>query len=371
MKNDKIIVLYLDDEVNNLHSFRATFRREFKIHTAVSAEEGFDVLQNNEVHIIISDQRMANTTGVEFFKSILKDYPEPIRILLTGYADIEAVIASINEAQVYQYLTKPWDENELRNTIMHAYKTLQLRKDKDEELNYFIYKASHDLKGPLVSINGLLDLARKEQKNEENLNRYLNLIEHSISGLDDTLNDLIEYKKMDQALVKYSIINFEDLIEEVLRGVRHMDHYSEIQIRTRVSQVGNFKNDRGVLRSILLNLIQNAIKYRRYNISEPFVSITVEANENEATLEIKDNGQGMPDVVLQNVFRMFYRANSETQGSGLGLYIVKTGMKKLGGEISVESVQREGTTFKLVIPNNNNATILKRENVLKDPRIET
>ena len=205
----------------------------------------------------------------------------------------------------------------------------------------------------------------EEKSNQEALTRYLRLIEHSISCLDDTLNDLIEYKRMDQSSLKYSIIDFEEMVQDVVKGVRHLDQYATVEMRTKVQQDGQFKNDRGVLRSILLNLVQNAVKYRRYNIDDPFVSVKVEANSKEATIEIKDNGQGMPDVVLQNIFKMFYRGNSDTQGSGLGLYIVKTGMKKIGGTIDVVSEQRLGTTFQLVIPNNQ-ATILRRENVLKE-----
>ena len=128
IREDNIRVLYIDDETNNLTSFKANFRRDFTIHTALSAQEAFDLLKTTIVDIIISDQRMPNMTGVEFFTSYLKINPEPIRILITGYADIEAVIDAINEGQVYKYLTKPWNEFELRILIEKSFEVLSLRQ---------------------------------------------------------------------------------------------------------------------------------------------------------------------------------------------------------------------------------------------------
>ncbi|MHB1922538.1 MAG: response regulator [Chitinophagaceae bacterium] len=127
-----INVLFVDDEVNNLHSFRASFRRIYNIFTAESAEEGRKILMSNTIHIIISDQRMPQMTGIEFFESILTEFPDPIRILLTGYADINAVIDAINKGQVYKYFSKPWDEEELKMNIDKAYELFKLQLENKE-----------------------------------------------------------------------------------------------------------------------------------------------------------------------------------------------------------------------------------------------
>ena len=103
MEETNINVLYIDDEPNNINSFKASFRRTFKVFTAESAEEGRKILASEEVHVILSDQRMPKETGIEFFQSILKSHPDPIRILITGYTDINAVIDAINVGQVYNY----------------------------------------------------------------------------------------------------------------------------------------------------------------------------------------------------------------------------------------------------------------------------
>lgn len=128
----KINVLYIDDEVNNLTAFKANFRRIYRVFTTDSVAEAKKILDENEIHIIISDQRMPDMTGIDFFASILELHPEPIRMLLTGYADINAVIDAINKGQVYKYFSKPWDENDLKENIEKAYELYRLRKENTE-----------------------------------------------------------------------------------------------------------------------------------------------------------------------------------------------------------------------------------------------
>ena len=109
----KIKVIYVDDEENNLLSFKASFRMKYEVFIAISAKEAITILQQNpEISVIITDQRMPDMTGVEFLESILDIFPDPIRILLTGYADINAVIDAVNKGKIYHYLIKPWKEEE-------------------------------------------------------------------------------------------------------------------------------------------------------------------------------------------------------------------------------------------------------------------
>ncbi len=125
-------VLYIDDEVNNLNSFKAAFRRDFDIYTAQSAREGRKVLDSCEIGVIITDQRMPGVTGIEFLESILTIYPDTIRILLTGFSDMNAVMDAINRGQVYKYLVKPWQNDELKLYIQNALEIYHLRKENKE-----------------------------------------------------------------------------------------------------------------------------------------------------------------------------------------------------------------------------------------------
>ena len=118
---DKIKVLYLDDEIENLNAFKAAFRRDFEIHTAISADEGYEVLKNHRIEVVLSDQRMPGITGVDFFESISEQYPNPMRILLTGYSDINAIIDAVNRGHIYRYVSKPWHEHDLKLAIENAH----------------------------------------------------------------------------------------------------------------------------------------------------------------------------------------------------------------------------------------------------------
>src|SRR5687768_12057223 len=132
MSDKKINLLYVDDEENNLMSFKATFRLKYNVMIALSAAEAMKVLEKKPVEIIITDQRMPGMTGIEFLEKVLEKYPDPIRILLTGYADMNAVIDAVNKGKIYHYLTKPWNEEELDMTIKRAYDVYRLRMDEKE-----------------------------------------------------------------------------------------------------------------------------------------------------------------------------------------------------------------------------------------------
>jgi len=137
MPADKISILYVDDEENNLFSFKATFRIKYQVFTAISGDEALKILDNKAVQIIITDQRMPEMTGVEFLEKVLVKYPDPMRILLTGYADMGAVVDAVNKGKIFHYLAKPWNEEELDMTIKRAYEKYLEKvelKDMNEKL---------------------------------------------------------------------------------------------------------------------------------------------------------------------------------------------------------------------------------------------
>ncbi|MBY0424781.1 MAG: response regulator, partial [Cytophagales bacterium] len=160
-KTERISVMFVDDEPINLSTFKAAFREFYTIHLAKSADEALKILKENKIHVIFADQRMPTTTGIQFFESILDEYPDSIRVLLTGYADVEAVIEAINRGQVYRYIKKPWNEIEIKMTAEKGYELYNIRQQLNDkmyllektnhELNRFVYSASHELRAPLMS----------------------------------------------------------------------------------------------------------------------------------------------------------------------------------------------------------------------------
>jgi len=133
-EKSKYQVLYVDDEEVNLRSFKANFRKFFKVHTSISPSEAIGILKENDIQVIITDQRMPEMTGTEFLEKILPDYPDAIKIILTGFTDIAAIQAGINKCGIYKYITKPWDFDEMKKTLDKAMSMYQESLDDDEHV---------------------------------------------------------------------------------------------------------------------------------------------------------------------------------------------------------------------------------------------
>lgn len=151
---NRINVLYVDDESHNLYVFKANFRLDYNVFVASSASEGLKILHEQDMHVIITDQRMPDVTGVEFLSSVIPLFPDPVRILLTGYSDIGAVIDAVNKGQIFQYLSKPWDDANMRQVIGKAYELYSSRKagkDKVQSLEKTNEQLEFHLRQSLLS----------------------------------------------------------------------------------------------------------------------------------------------------------------------------------------------------------------------------
>jgi len=127
MTREKFPILYVDDEAHNLTSFAATFRKEYIIHTATNGNDALEIMRSNEIKLVITDQRMPEMTGIQLLEKLTPEFPDSIRMILTGFSDIEVIIEAINSGRVFRYITKPWDENELRMTIENARQMFELQ----------------------------------------------------------------------------------------------------------------------------------------------------------------------------------------------------------------------------------------------------
>jgi signal transduction histidine kinase len=303
---------------------------------------------------------MPGITGVQFFESILEKYPEPMRILLTAYTDAEALIDAINKGQIFRYLRKPWEEEDLRMTIRSAYqiysanrelleKNIELQK-KNDELNRFVYSASHDLKAPLGSIQGILDLSKMEGE-EGNANEYLSLIEKSVKQLEVFIHNIIQYYKNTQLKEQLSEIDFEKVVNEILESYQYYQFTPYIDFRVQIAQPEQFVGDTFRIRTILNNLLSNAIKYQRKEEPHKYVLISINTTPAEVSIRVEDNGIGIPAEHLGQIYNMFFRATTENSGSGMGLYILNEALSKVGGRIHVSSALGTGTAFEVILPN--------------------
>ncbi len=221
-------------------------------------------------------------------------------------------------------------------------------KRGNTNLQNFIYHASHDLRSPLTSILGLLQLGMNNPSPSD-IQKYLTLIQNRVENLDTLLKDLLSISYNDRAAEKIEEFHFEDELSGILDLL--ISPHQIVKVVTKVHQSIIFRTDAVRMRTVLRNLISNALKYYNPLRSNPSVHIDIRVNSTHCAIQIKDNGIGIAQEYKARVYDMFFRATEKSSGSGLGLYIVKSMIDKLNGQISFESTINVGTTFLLTIPN--------------------
>ncbi|MDF2437361.1 MAG: domain S-box [Bacteroidota bacterium] len=224
----------------------------------------------------------------------------------------------------------------------------ELRK-ANEELDRFVYSASHDLRAPLASILGLLDVAKIENQVEQ-LKGINKMVYMSVTKLDSFVRDIIDYSRNARLELSVERIDFKELIDESVEQLHYMEAASSIDIRTKINGQSEFRSDKKRIRVIINNLLSNAIKYHNIRQAHPYIQFTITLSNRNAVIEIKDNGNGIAPASLNKIFNMFYRGSENSTGSGLGLYIVKEIVEKLSGTMGVQSTLSEGTTFQIQLP---------------------
>lgn len=245
------------------------------------------------------------------------------------------------------------DEGVLETVLIDITETknnlLELQK-VNFELDSFVYHASHDLRSPLRSVLGLIDLYRLEDDPKVR-DQCIERIEGSIKRLDDLVQELLSISRNDRVSDSHTELNLIVELNNSISSYYNATDTKGLAIRTKVKHDKKFMTDATRLRIILNNIISNAIKYRSFHKEESYININAEVTEKELVMSIEDNGEGIEESKLPHIFDMFYRATEKSTGSGLGLYIVKKVADKLGATIDVESVELEGTNFKIIVPN--------------------
>jgi PAS domain S-box-containing protein len=220
----------------------------------------------------------------------------------------------------------------------------------NSELDRFVYSASHDLRAPLTSIIGLINLSKMEDVPPV-IREYLGLMKKSADKLDNFIQDLTNFSRNARTEIKHERIDFQEMVDTIFEQHKFMDEDKQVVLQSSIDQQVDFFSDGNRLQVMFSNLISNAVKYNNSRVDRALVEIEIVVDTKEANVRISDNGIGIGAEHLDRIFEMFYRATNERQGSGLGLYIVKETVDKLKGEVQVTSKQGVGTTFTFMIPN--------------------
>ena len=377
----EINVLVLDDEVNILESFkRLFFKDEFGIFTTTNHQEAMDILEKERIKLVMSDQRMPKITGVEFLKQVKVKYPDVLRILITGYADIEAAEDAINVGEVYRFINKPWDGEELKGSVRQAIKhydlivenrnLFKLTKEKNEDLEIlnrklknmyevqkeFTSTVSHELRTPLASIKLTVDLVLSGAPGPltEDQTKFLTKINNNVDRLCRLINDILDLSKFESGKMQLNL-SFNDIrtvIQEDIETQQQVAKDKGLYLRAEIPQViPKIPFDVDKIHQVLSNLISNAIKFA--DNGGITISCINNAENNNVEINVKDTGKGINSDDMDKLFLKFQQlgdSRKQVGGTGLGLAISKEIIDRHGGKIWVESEIGKGSCFKFVLP---------------------
>ena len=225
-------------------------------------------------------------------------------------------------------------------------------KSANRDLETFIYRASHDLRGPLSSIMGLTNVSRLEISDEKAL-AYIDMIRTSTKRLDDTLIGLVQTMALKDVAKFEDEIDFKGLINETFGKFQFYEGFSRMRFDVNVKLSEPFISSRLIIQPVIQNLIENAIKYQNLNEEQPYTKISISDTPVELRMVFEDNGIGMDKLIHEKVFDVYYKGTQSSKGSGLGLYIVKTALEKINGSIELKSEPGKGSVFTIRLPKQN------------------
>ncbi len=236
------------------------------------------------------------------------------------------------------------------NQLAIVARQLSLHEESAQEQQTFIYRASHDMRGPLARILGVLNLSDGLVKDVDEARHFFKIIRQQAEGLDTILRSLVQGNNTRRSRIERTKIDFWLVIEEALKSVSTMPGFEKVRFEKSVNCDLPVYCDDSMMKQIFSHLIENAIKFRKAEGSQAIVKIAVTQSKRGVVLEVEDNGQGIPLRLQDKVFQMFYKTSQETGSNGLGLYLVRQMVGKLGARLSLRSDTNRGAHFSITLP---------------------
>ncbi|MEK7790042.1 MAG: hybrid sensor histidine kinase/response regulator [Deltaproteobacteria bacterium] len=357
-------LLIVDDEEAILEALQRTLRADYELLLADSADAALRLLKKHRnVSLILCDQRMPAMTGVRLLEKSRGIAPHAVRMLLTGYSDIEAVIEAVNRGEIYRYLTKPWENDALRSEIKRGIEYFELQKtirDQHEKLkeldkakNLFLMLISHELKTPLTTIlaftesyqKGLAQTRDEQQlfikRIEEGAKSLGNLIEETLDLITAQTGKLIPHKEQ---------MKLDEMIHSVIENLHPKTIEKKIVFETMIPPL-KIKADPELIRKNFKKILEYAVKAAR---EEDKIWITAKENKKESIeVQISFHGEVLNREQKKKIFEPFLIVGdilNHKMGAGLGLPVSKAIIEAHGGEIDVESSKKKGTLLTIVLP---------------------
>jgi len=362
----KHAILVVDDEIDNVEALERLFRKKYTVFKATSGREALAILERQKISLILTDQRMPGMTGVELLSESMDSNPEAVRILLTGYTDVESVIAAINSGQVYRYVTKPWDPVDLTNAVDKAIERFEMSaelKDKNERLSTalaelrtldeaksnFMILINHELKTPLTVMVSFLGLLQ-ESKLDDEQKKFVARISQSADRLQAMVNDSLELVSAETGTmpIKVTGINLKKLLKELSPAFQAQMDAKSMALDVSLESE-DVRADAKALKSIVTRLMDNAVKFGFDKSSIEFTAREVEDERIEITM--RNEGKSLKADTIAKILKPFAldeNVMNHSKGNGLGLSVVQALLRRLGSELTVNTPKGKfEVTFRL------------------------
>ncbi len=374
----KFAILYVDDEDKSLKYFARAFGDQFRILTAVNAQDGLKLLeeQQDQIGILMTDQRMPGEKGTWLLEKARQLRPRIIRILATAFADMDAAIAAVNTGSIYKYVTKPWDPPQLESTLKRGLEFFIVQRERDQLLkeklsvlhNVMIADRivglgllaaglSHHIRNSLVAVKTFLDLAPAKLREEKlDLNSLRNPgfwkdYYQGVQGQIDKINGLLRdlWSASDHSSAAFvDRVSLRTAVEGVVSSLQGELASKPLTIENRVpAELPEIIGDRAKIEKMLQLLLRDEW------VSLPAgsrVVVTAEGEGDGVRLQIRDNGPGLPEEALRVIFDPFALRSDTPMEYGVNLIAVYFIAHHHGGRVRAESRPNEGTTFTITLP---------------------
>lgn len=367
-------ILYVDDEDLALQSFKLQFSNDFTIYTASNSDEAHQILNTEEIAVIITDQRMPKVTGVELLKQVMSTHPDVVRVLLTAYTDLDVVIQAINDGNVYRYLSKPYNEDEVRGTIRQAIQHYYLVKERERlyaekvETMRKIARANrlsamgimaagmaHEINNPLVAISTFLQMLphkyAEPSKDTEYWEELYKVAVREVERIRLLVHQLLSYSKTAQS-EKFEPTSLNEILQEMVVFIENEAKKKGVHIKREFSpNLPAGMMDRNRMKQVFLNIFLNAVQAtgRGGTIIVASRHIIEDVENQFLQITISDTGTGISEKNLEKLFTPFF-TTKDSEGSGLGLMTSHHIVDEHRGTIDVKSELGKGTTFTLQLP---------------------
>jgi signal transduction histidine kinase len=356
MKRD---ILYVDDELDNLIVFEATFESTFNVFTANSAVKALDLLQRQSFPVVVADQRMPGMTGAELFEVMRRKYPHTKRVMLTGYADSKAMLDAINQGQVYYFLKKPWERHDVFSVVSRAIEAYDLSVanmaltdrlvtiDRCAALGRSAARIAHEM-GNQLSMLPLLELIEDRYADHEELVQTAAMARQTYDRLVQLIDEVKAFVRFEQSTIELQPLSLAELMHELMDFLRYDNTVPHARLSLRVNVEPSIKGHAVKLQQVLINLVKNAAHAIRDRDNGEIV-LELGIKQSYALIAVRDNGCGMTPEVVERIWEPFFTTKGD-EGNGLGLDIVKGIVEAHGGKIHCETAPGVGTTFTLLFP---------------------